>query len=42
MKVANLVEQDLVEAMAKGWGDRDSTVPFQLQEERAGVKVRKS
>lgn len=42
MKVANLVEQDLVEAMAKGWGDRDSTVPFQLQEERAGVKVRKA
>ncbi|MGE0682807.1 MAG: NAD(P)-dependent oxidoreductase [Candidatus Binatia bacterium] len=42
MKVANIVEQDLVEAMAKGWGDRDSTVPFQLQEERAGVKVRKA
>jgi len=42
MKVANIVEQDLIEAMAKGWGDRDSTVPFQLQEERAGVKVRKS
>lgn len=42
MKVANIVEQDLVEAMAKGWGDRDSTVPFQLQEERAGVKVRQS
>jgi 3-hydroxyisobutyrate dehydrogenase len=42
MKVANLVEQDLVEAMAKGWADRDSTVPFQLQEERAGVKVRKA
>jgi 3-hydroxyisobutyrate dehydrogenase-like beta-hydroxyacid dehydrogenase len=40
LKIANLVEQDLVEAMAKGWGDRDSTVPFQLQEERAGVKVR--
>ena len=42
MKVANIVEQDLIEAMAKGWGDRDSTVPFQLQEERAGVKVRKA
>lgn len=42
MKVANIVEQDLVEAMAKGWGDRDSTAPFQLQEERAGVKVRKA
>jgi 3-hydroxyisobutyrate dehydrogenase len=40
LKVANLVEQDLIEAMAKGWGDRDSTVPFQMQEERAGVKVR--
>jgi 3-hydroxyisobutyrate dehydrogenase-like beta-hydroxyacid dehydrogenase len=41
LKIANLVEQDLVEGMAKGWAERDSTAPFQLQEERAGVKVRK-
>ena len=42
LKIANLVEQDLVEGMAKGWAERDSTAPFQLQEERAGVKVRKA
>src|SRR5215510_11718230 len=36
LKVASLVEQDLIEAMAHGWGDRDSTVPFLMQEERAG------
>jgi 3-hydroxyisobutyrate dehydrogenase len=42
MKVANIVEQDLIEGMARGWADRDSTAPFQLQEERAGVKVRKA
>ncbi len=42
LKIANLVEQDLVEGMAKGWAERDSSSPFQLQEERAGVKVRKA
>jgi 3-hydroxyisobutyrate dehydrogenase len=42
LKIGNLVEQDHIEAMARGWGDRDSTVPFALQEERAGVKVRKA
>lgn len=42
MKVANIVEQDLIEGMARGWAERDSTAPFQLQEERAGVKVRKA
>jgi 3-hydroxyisobutyrate dehydrogenase len=42
LKIASLVEQDLVEAMARGWGERDSSTPFLLQEERAGVKVRRS
>jgi 3-hydroxyisobutyrate dehydrogenase len=42
LKIANLVEQDQVEALARGWADRDSSVPFLLQEERAGVKVRRS
>lgn len=41
LKVASVVEQDHIEALARGWGERDSTVPFALQEERAGVKVRK-
>lgn len=42
LKVANMVEQEFVEAMAHGWGERDSSAPFSLQEERAGVKVRRS
>ena len=40
MPMANVGEQIVVEAMARGWGDRDSTSPWQLQEEKAGVKVR--
>ncbi len=41
LKLANIVEQEHVEALARGWGKRDSSVPFLMQEERAGVKVRK-
>ena len=40
MKMANLLEQEFIEALARGWGERDSTSVFLLQEERAGVKVR--
>lgn len=40
MAMAALAEQTMVEAMARGWSDKDSTAPFMLQEERAGVKVR--
>jgi 3-hydroxyisobutyrate dehydrogenase len=40
MPLASLGEQILVEAMARGWGDRDSTSPWLLQEEAAGVQVR--
>jgi 3-hydroxyisobutyrate dehydrogenase len=36
------VEQLMVEALARGWGERDSNAPWQIQEERAGVKVRAS
>ncbi len=42
LKIGNLTEQELVEGMSRGWGERDSSAPFTLQEERAGVKVRKS
>jgi 3-hydroxyisobutyrate dehydrogenase-like beta-hydroxyacid dehydrogenase len=42
MPVANLVEQDLLEAMGHGLGDKDSTASFTIQENRAGVKVRVS
>jgi 3-hydroxyisobutyrate dehydrogenase len=40
MPLANIVEQDLVEAVARGLGDKDSSISFTLQEGRAGVKVR--
>jgi 3-hydroxyisobutyrate dehydrogenase-like beta-hydroxyacid dehydrogenase len=42
MAMAALAEQTLVEAMARGWGDKDFAAPFMLQEERAGVQVRAS
>jgi 3-hydroxyisobutyrate dehydrogenase len=42
MPIASLGEQILMEAMARGWGDKDSTAPWMLQEEAAGVKVRSS
>ena len=40
MPVANLVEQIAIEGMNRGWGDKDSSVTFLLQEEQAGVEVR--
>jgi 3-hydroxyisobutyrate dehydrogenase-like beta-hydroxyacid dehydrogenase len=40
MPLAAVGEQILVAAMARGWGEKDSTSPWLLQEEAAGVKVR--
>jgi 3-hydroxyisobutyrate dehydrogenase len=40
MPLAAVVEQIMMEAVARGWGDRDSTAPWLLQEEAAGVQVR--
>jgi len=40
MPLAAVGEQIMMEAMARGWGERDSTSPWELQEEKAGVKVR--
>ncbi|OLC31220.1 MAG: hypothetical protein AUH81_18420 [Candidatus Rokubacteria bacterium 13_1_40CM_4_69_5] len=40
MEMAALAEQTLVEALARGWGDKDFSAPFMIQEERAGVRVR--
>ena len=40
MPVANLAEQIAIEAMNRGWGDKDSSVTFLLQEEQACVEVR--
>lgn len=40
MALASLVEQDLISGLVHGLGDKDATVAFTLQEDRAGVKVR--
>jgi 3-hydroxyisobutyrate dehydrogenase len=40
MPVTAVAEQIQVEALARGWGDKDSLAPWMLQEEAAGVKVR--
>jgi 3-hydroxyisobutyrate dehydrogenase len=40
MPMAAVAEQLMIEAVARGLGDKDSTAPWLLQEERAGVKVR--
>lgn len=40
MPIANIVEQDMLEALVHGLGDKDSSAAFTVQEERAGVKVR--
>jgi 3-hydroxyisobutyrate dehydrogenase len=42
MPMASLGEQVVIQALARGWGDRDSTSPWLLQEEAAGVQVRES
>ena len=40
LHLASATEQDLVEALARGWGNRDASALFLLQEERAGVQLR--
>lgn len=40
MMIAALAEQQLEEALRRGWGDKDSNALFCLQEERAGVELR--
>lgn len=40
MPIANLAEQIAIEGLNRGWGDKDSSATFQLQEEAAGVQVR--
>jgi 3-hydroxyisobutyrate dehydrogenase len=40
MALASLTEQELMEAINRGWGDNPTTIVRRLQEERAGVEVR--
>ncbi len=39
MRLANLVQAEMTEAMNRGWGDRDSRAAMLLQVERAGVEI---
>lgn len=40
MPVANLAEQITIQAMNRGWGDKNSNVTIRIQEELAGVEMR--
>jgi 3-hydroxyisobutyrate dehydrogenase len=40
MQLAQGARKDFEEALARGWGERDSRTPMLLQEERAGVSPR--
>lgn len=40
MSIAAIAEQEMIEALGRGWGDLDSSIFFRLQEERAGVELR--
>lgn len=37
MRLTNLAQQELTEALGRGWGNRDSRVGMLLQQERAGI-----
>jgi 3-hydroxyisobutyrate dehydrogenase len=40
MRLAEICEAEMVEAVARGWADRDASIFLTLQEERAGIEVR--
>ena len=40
MSLANLAEQELMEAINRGWGDHPTNIVRKLQEDRAGVELR--
>jgi 3-hydroxyisobutyrate dehydrogenase-like beta-hydroxyacid dehydrogenase len=40
MRLAALCEQELIEAVGRGWAARDASIALTLQEERANVEVR--
>ena len=40
MRLGALCEQEMIEAMARGWADRDASILLTLQEERARTEVR--
>lgn len=42
MRLAMMCEQDLIQAMQRGWGNRDASIALRLQEERAQIQFRLS
>src|SRR5688572_12403821 len=40
MRIGALTHAEMTEALNRGWGERDSRSPMQLQEERAGVEIK--
>ena len=40
MRLAAICEQEMAEAVARGWADRDASIFLTLQEERAKIQVR--
>jgi len=42
MRLAAICEAEMIEAVERGWADRDASIFLTLQEERAGVEVRLS
>ena len=40
MSLSPLCEKEMVEAMARGWSDRDASIFLALQEERSSIQVR--
>jgi len=40
MRFAALCEQELIEAIGRGWADRDASIALTLQEERANIEIR--
>ena len=40
MRLAALCEQEMIEAVARGWAERDASIALTLQEERAKTSVR--
>ncbi len=40
LPLGNLVEQIMMQAMNRGWGEKDRAVPVVLQGESAGVEMR--
>jgi hypothetical protein len=41
MPIAALVEQVMIQALNRGWSEQSTLSLFRLQEEAAGVQVRK-